>query len=174
MENDFQHQIRHVRVLGHASRGNQSTSGIPKTNQQNLRFISRHTLNSISGRWLHRLRQAGITPKGWGGNPLRYWKASNQIQPSIWEFHQHETQYLGFIITNEGVKVDPIKTAARLESNHPRAKKRTLSSWGYASSTEHWSMDSADQQNRYTNISYRDPLLDKDPAQWQEVTPLFQ
>jgi len=35
-----------------------------------------------------------------------------KLKPSKCEFHQRETEHLGFIINNEGVKVDPIKTAA--------------------------------------------------------------
>jgi len=39
------------------------------------------------------------------------------------QFHQQETEYLGFIINNEGVKVDPIKTTAIWDWKPPTNKK---------------------------------------------------
>ena len=35
-----------------------------------------------------------------------------KVKPSKCEFHQNETEYLGFIIGQEGVKTDPVKTQA--------------------------------------------------------------
>ena len=35
-----------------------------------------------------------------------------KVKPSKCEFHQSETEYLGFIIGQEGVKTDPVKTQA--------------------------------------------------------------
>jgi len=46
-----------------------------------------------------------------------------KLKPSKCEFHQRETEYLGFIINNEGVKVDPIKTAAIWDWKPPTSKK---------------------------------------------------
>jgi len=46
-----------------------------------------------------------------------------KLKPSKCEFHQRETEYLGFIINNEGVKVDPIKTAAIWDWKEPTNKK---------------------------------------------------
>jgi len=46
-----------------------------------------------------------------------------KLQPSKYEFHQRETKYLGFIINNEGVKVDPIKTAAIWDWKPPTKNK---------------------------------------------------
>jgi len=46
-----------------------------------------------------------------------------KLKPSKCEFHQRETEYLGFIINNEGVKVDPIKTAAIWDWKAPTNKK---------------------------------------------------
>jgi len=46
-----------------------------------------------------------------------------KLKPSKCEFHQKETEYLGFIINNEGVKVDPIKTAAIWDWKEPTNKK---------------------------------------------------
>jgi len=34
-----------------------------------------------------------------------------KIKPGKWEFYVKETEYLGFIIGREGIKVDPINTA---------------------------------------------------------------
>jgi len=39
-------------------------------------------------------------------------KQGMKLKPSKCEFYQRETEYLGFIINNEGVKVVPIKTPA--------------------------------------------------------------
>jgi len=46
-----------------------------------------------------------------------------KLKPSKCEFHQRETEYLGCIINNEGVKVDPIKTAAIWDWKAPTNKK---------------------------------------------------
>jgi len=46
-----------------------------------------------------------------------------KLKPSKCEFHQRETEYLGFIINNEGVKVDPIKIAAIWDWKEPTNKK---------------------------------------------------
>ena len=39
-------------------------------------------------------------------------KSGMKVKPSKCEFHQSETEYLGFIIGQEGVKTDPVKTKA--------------------------------------------------------------
>jgi len=39
-------------------------------------------------------------------------KSGMKVKPSTCEFHQNETEYLGFIIGQEGVKTDPVKTQA--------------------------------------------------------------
>jgi len=46
-----------------------------------------------------------------------------KLKRSKCEFHQRETEYLGFIINNEGVKVDLIKTAAIWDWKTPTNKK---------------------------------------------------
>ena len=46
-----------------------------------------------------------------------------KLKPSKCKFHQRETEYLGFSINNEGVKVDPIKTAAIWDWKAPTNKK---------------------------------------------------
>jgi len=37
-------------------------------------------------------------------------KSGMKVKPSQCEFHQSETEYLGFIIRQEGVKTDLVKT----------------------------------------------------------------
>ena len=45
-------------------------------------------------------------------------------KPSKCEFHQKETEYLGFIISQEGIKVDQVKTKAiRTWARHTRKKE---------------------------------------------------
>jgi len=39
-------------------------------------------------------------------------KSGMRVKPSKCEFHQNETEYLGFIIGQEGVKTDPVKKQA--------------------------------------------------------------
>jgi len=50
-------------------------------------------------------------------------KQGMKLKPSKCEFHQRETKYLGFISNHEGVKVDPIKTAAIWDWKQPTSKK---------------------------------------------------
>ena len=46
-----------------------------------------------------------------------------RLKPSKCEFHQMETEYLGFIISQEGIKVDPVKTKAIRTWARPTRKK---------------------------------------------------
>ena len=39
-------------------------------------------------------------------------KSGMKVKPSKCEFHKKETEYLGFIISREGIKTDPVKTQA--------------------------------------------------------------
>jgi len=39
-------------------------------------------------------------------------KSGMKVKPSKCEFHRSEREYLGFIIGQEGVKTDPVKTQA--------------------------------------------------------------
>jgi len=50
-------------------------------------------------------------------------KQGMKLKPSKCEYHQPETEYLGFIINNEGVKVDSIKTAAIWDWKPPTNKR---------------------------------------------------
>ena len=43
-----------------------------------------------------------------------------KVKPSKCEFHQGETEYLGFIIGQEGVKTDPVKTQAIWDCTTPK------------------------------------------------------
>jgi len=58
-------------------------------------------------------------------------KQGMKLKQSKYEFHQRETEYLGFIFNNEGVKVDPIKTAAIWEWKPPTNKKRIQEFMGF-------------------------------------------
>ncbi len=50
-------------------------------------------------------------------------KASGmRCKPSKCEFHKTETEYLGFIINQEGVQMDPVKTKAIWEWDYPKNK----------------------------------------------------
>jgi len=46
-----------------------------------------------------------------------------KVKPSECEFHQNETEYLGFIIGQEGVKTDPVKTQAIWDWTTPKKIK---------------------------------------------------
>ena len=50
-----------------------------------------------------------------------------RLKPSKCEFHQTETEYLGFIISQNGIKVDPIKTKAIRTWTKPTKKKEIQS-----------------------------------------------
>jgi len=46
-----------------------------------------------------------------------------KVKPSICEFYQSQTEYLGFIIGREGVKTDPVKTQAIWDWTAPKEIK---------------------------------------------------
>jgi len=50
-------------------------------------------------------------------------KSGMKVKPSKCEFHRSETEYLGFIIGQEGVKTDPVKTQAIWDWTTPRKIK---------------------------------------------------
>jgi len=50
-------------------------------------------------------------------------KQGMKVKPFQCEFHQRETEYLGFIINNEEVKVHPIKTGAIRDWKPPTNKR---------------------------------------------------
>ena len=54
-----------------------------------------------------------------------------RLKPSKCEFHQTETEYLGFIISQEGIKVDPVKTKAVRTWAKPTLKKEIQSFLGF-------------------------------------------
>jgi len=50
-------------------------------------------------------------------------KSGMKVKPSKCEFHQSETEYLGVIIGQEGVKTDPVKTEAIWDRMAPKKIK---------------------------------------------------
>ena len=54
-----------------------------------------------------------------------------RLKPSKCELHQRETEYLGFIISQEGIKVDPVKTKAIRTWARPTRKKEIQSFLGF-------------------------------------------
>jgi len=50
-------------------------------------------------------------------------KSGMKVQPSKCEFHQSGTEYPGFIIGQEGVKTDPVKTQALWDWTTPKKIK---------------------------------------------------
>jgi len=50
-------------------------------------------------------------------------KLGMKVKPSKCEFHQNETEYLGFIIGQEGVKTDPVKTQSIWDWTTPKKIK---------------------------------------------------
>jgi len=51
-------------------------------------------------------------------------KSGMKVKPSKCEFRQSETEYLGFIIGQEGVKTDPVKTQAIWDWTAPKKIKQ--------------------------------------------------
>jgi len=53
-------------------------------------------------------------------------KSGMKVKPSKCEFHKNETEYLAFIIGQEGVKTDPVKTQAIWDWTTPKQIKEIL------------------------------------------------
>ena len=58
-------------------------------------------------------------------------KSGMKVKPSKCEFHQKETEYLGFIVSEEGIKADPVKTQAKWDWTTPKSKKDIQSFLGF-------------------------------------------
>jgi len=54
-----------------------------------------------------------------------------KVKPSKCEFHQSQTEYLGFIIGQEGVKTDPVKTQAIWDWTAPKKIKEIQGFLGF-------------------------------------------
>ena len=59
------------------------------------------------------------------------YQSGMRLKSSKCEFHQMETEYLGFIISQEGIKVDPVKTKAIRTWARPTRKKEIQSFLGF-------------------------------------------
>ena len=59
------------------------------------------------------------------------YQSGRRLKPSKCEFHQTETEYLGFIVSQEGIKVDPVKTKAIRAWKMPTKKKEIQSFLGF-------------------------------------------
>ena len=59
------------------------------------------------------------------------YRSGMRLKPSKCEFHHTETEYLGFIISQEGIKVDPIKTKAIRTWKTATRKKEIQSFLGF-------------------------------------------
>jgi len=58
-------------------------------------------------------------------------KSGMKLKPSKCQLHQSETEYLGFIIGQEGVKTDPVKTQAIWDRPTPNKIKEIQSFLGF-------------------------------------------
>jgi len=123
MENNLHHEIRHIRILAYALWANQWTTSIRKMDQQDptviydiccIVYLDDVPIYSDSLEQ-HQKDVAAII------RVIR--KQGMTLKPSKCEFHQRETEYLGCSINNEGVKGDPIKTAAIWHWKPPGNKK---------------------------------------------------
>jgi len=88
-----------------------------------------------------------------------------KAKPSKCEFHQTETEYLGFIISNEGVKMDPVKTEAIQEWENPKKVKEVQVFLDFATSTEGSSKDSAEPRTPLYELMHK---KNKDKWHWGE------
>jgi hypothetical protein len=150
MEDNIHLKVWHIRIPGNALRAYQCTSSIPKMDQSNLGILYRHMLHSISGRCPNILRHHGTTQKGCGGNHTSYRRQGMKLKPTKCEFHQTETEYLGFIINNEGVKVDPVKTAAIWDWKEPTSRKGIQEFMGFCNFYRRFIEGFSESPNHYT------------------------
>ena len=54
------------------------------------------------------------------------------IKSSKCELHKKETEYLGYIISEEGIKADPVKTPGIWDWTAPRTKKKIQCFLGFS------------------------------------------
>ena len=59
------------------------------------------------------------------------YQSGMRLKPSKCEFQHRETEYLGFIISQDGIKVDPVKTKAIRTWARPTRKKEIQSFLGF-------------------------------------------
>jgi hypothetical protein len=64
--------------------------------------------------------------------PDAFAKASLYLEPKKCEFHQQEVKYLGLTISIEGIKIDPKKSYAMQDWEHPRNLKDIHAFLGFA------------------------------------------
>src|SRR6266852_664716 len=58
-------------------------------------------------------------------------EARNKLKPTKCEFHKEKTEYLGFVISPQGIKMDPVKTEAIKEWERPKNVKDIQSFVGF-------------------------------------------
>ena len=58
-------------------------------------------------------------------------KSGMKIKPSKCELHKKETEYIGMIISEDGIKADPVKTEAIWVWTAPKSKKEIQSFLGF-------------------------------------------
>ena len=59
------------------------------------------------------------------------YQSGMRLKPSKYEFHQTEIEYLGVIVSQQGIKVDPVKTKAIRTWAKPISKKEIQSFLGF-------------------------------------------
>jgi len=80
-------------------------------------------LYRLSGQRTHIFRYPTTTLKRVEQHPRSNTRLGMKVKPSKCEFHQSETEYLEFIIGQEGVKSDLVKTQAICDWTNPKTIK---------------------------------------------------
>ena len=123
MENNLFNKVRNLWIPSHAIWTIQCTGSVPTMDQRGSCGTHRHVLHRLCGWRADIFEHPTRTRKRPQQYPQCNTKMGMKVKPSKWEFHQSETDYQGFIIGQEGVKTDPVKTQAIWDWTTPKKIK---------------------------------------------------
>src|SRR5690606_20119807 len=90
----------------------------------------------------------------------RLLKAGLYLKPEKCEFHKTQVEYLGLIVSTEGIKMDPAKVAAVVEWEEPQNVKDVQSFLGFANFYRRFINGYSRIVASLTNLTHKDKPFD--------------